>query len=191
MGAGVWSAWSAPGLSVVPLCAAVVVYLRGWNRLRRVEPWRWSVVRPVCFVAGVALIGVALVFLSLFLFVPLVSVFFEAFKKGWEVYVAAITEAAMRGEITDFRESLRRRLALLQGVTLADMERVYTDRLQINPGAAELIAACQKVGLKVLLVSGGFTFFANRGLVTCEDLQKRTIRYLDFTIWSIVIHRSV
>jgi sulfate transport system permease protein len=39
------------------------------------------------------LIGVALVFLSLFLFVPLVSVFFEAFKKGWEVYVAAITEA--------------------------------------------------------------------------------------------------
>ena len=39
------------------------------------------------------LLGVALVFLSLFLFVPLVSVFFEAFKKGWEVYVAAITEA--------------------------------------------------------------------------------------------------
>ena len=81
---------------------------------------------------------------------------------GRKAQVAAITEAAMRGEITDFRESLRRRLALLQGVTLADMERVYTERLQINPGAAELIAACQKVGLKVLLVSGGFTFFANR-----------------------------
>ena len=60
MGAGVWSAWSAPGLAVMPLCAAVIVYLRGWNRLRRVEPWRWSVVRPVCFVAGVALIGIAL-----------------------------------------------------------------------------------------------------------------------------------
>jgi len=81
---------------------------------------------------------------------------------GRKAQVAAITEAAMRGEITDFRESLRRRLALLQGVTLADMERVYTERLQINPGAAELIAACQKAGLKVLLVSGGFTFFANR-----------------------------
>ena len=39
------------------------------------------------------LIGVALVFLSLFLFVPLVTVFFEAFKKGWSVYLAAITEA--------------------------------------------------------------------------------------------------
>ena len=81
---------------------------------------------------------------------------------GRKAQVAAITEAAMRGEITDFRESLRRRLALLQGVTLADMESVYTERLQINPGAAELIAACQKAGLKVLLVSGGFTFFANR-----------------------------
>ena len=81
---------------------------------------------------------------------------------GRKAEVAAITEAAMRGEITDFKESLRRRLALLKGVTLADMERVYAERLQINPGAAELIAACQKAGLKVLLVSGGFTFFADR-----------------------------
>jgi phosphoserine phosphatase len=81
---------------------------------------------------------------------------------GRKAEVAAITEAAMRGEITDFKESLRRRLALLKGVTLADMERVYTERLQINPGAAELIAACQQVGMKVLLVSGGFTYFADR-----------------------------
>ncbi len=81
---------------------------------------------------------------------------------GRKAEVAAITEAAMRGEITDFKESLRRRLALLKGVTLADMERVYKERLQINPGAAELISACHKAGLQVLLVSGGFTFFANR-----------------------------
>ena len=74
---------------------------------------------------------------------------------GRKAEVAAITEAAMRGEITDFKDSLRRRLALLQGVTLADMERVYTERLQINPGAHELIAACHQAGLKVLLVSGG------------------------------------
>jgi phosphoserine phosphatase len=52
---------------------------------------------------------------------------------GRKAEVAAITEAAMRGEITDFKESLRRRLALLKGVTLADMERVYTERLKINP----------------------------------------------------------
>jgi len=76
--------------------------------------------------------------------------------------VAAITEAAMRGEITDFKDSLRRRVALLRGVTMADMERVYVERLRINPGAAELIRACQGAGLKVLLVSGGFTFFAQR-----------------------------
>jgi phosphoserine phosphatase len=81
---------------------------------------------------------------------------------GRKSEVAAITEAAMRGEITDFKESLRRRLALLKGVTLDDMERVYTERLLINPGAAELITACQKAGMKVLLVSGGFTFFADR-----------------------------
>jgi phosphoserine phosphatase len=81
---------------------------------------------------------------------------------GRKAEVAAITEAAMRGEITDFKESLRRRLALLKGVTLDDMARVYNERLQINPGAAELIRACHQAGLKVLLVSGGFTFFANR-----------------------------
>ena len=74
--------------------------------------------------------------------------------------VAAITEAAMRGEITDFKDSLRRRLALLQGVTVADLEGVKTQRLRLNPGAAALVAACQKPGLKVLLVSGGFTYFA-------------------------------
>ena len=86
---------------------------------------------------------------------------------GRKAEVAAITEAAMRGEITDFKDSLRRRVALLKGVTLADMERVYTERLRLNPGAAELIQACKAVGMKVLLVSGGFTFFAHR---VCERL---------------------
>ena len=81
---------------------------------------------------------------------------------GRKAEVAAITEAAMRGEITDFKDSLRRRVALLEGVTVADMERVYTERLRINLGAAELITACKAVGMKVLLVSGGFTYFANR-----------------------------
>ncbi|HEX5737589.1 MAG TPA: phosphoserine phosphatase SerB, partial [Hydrogenophaga sp.] len=81
---------------------------------------------------------------------------------GKKPEVAAITEAAMRGEITDFKESLRQRVALLRGVTIADMERVYVERLRINPGAAELIRACKAAGLKVLLVSGGFTFFSER-----------------------------
>ncbi|BAO82638.1 phosphoserine phosphatase [Serpentinimonas maccroryi] len=81
---------------------------------------------------------------------------------GRKAEVAAITEAAMRGEITDFKDSLRRRVALLEGVTVADMERVYAERLRLNPGAAALAAACRAAGLKTLLVSGGFTFFAER-----------------------------
>ena len=81
---------------------------------------------------------------------------------GRKEEVAAITEAAMRGEITDYKESLRRRVALLRGVTVADMEQVYTQRLQLNPGAENLVKACQAAGLKVLLVSGGFTFFTDR-----------------------------
>ena len=81
---------------------------------------------------------------------------------GLKEEVAAITEATMRGEIADFKESLRRRVALLRGVTVADMELVYTSRLQLNPGAQELVKACKEAGLKTMLVSGGFTFFADR-----------------------------
>lgn len=81
---------------------------------------------------------------------------------GRKAEVAAITEAAMRGEIADFKDSLRRRVALLKGVSLASMAQVYRERLQLNPGAAELVAACKAVGMKVLLVSGGFTFFSDR-----------------------------
>ncbi len=81
---------------------------------------------------------------------------------GRKAEVAAITEAAMRGEIGDFKDSLRRRLALLAGVPEQALEQVWRGRLRLNPGAAELVQACRRAGLKVLLVSGGFTFFAER-----------------------------
>jgi phosphoserine phosphatase len=81
---------------------------------------------------------------------------------GRKEEVAAITEAAMRGEIADYKESLRRRVALLRGVTVADLERTYVERLQLNPGAEALVQACKAAGLKILLVSGGFTFFTDR-----------------------------
>lgn len=81
---------------------------------------------------------------------------------GRKAEVATITEAAMRGEIADFKDSLRRRVALLKGVSVDSMEEVYKERLQLNPGAADLIAACKKAGMKVLLVSGGFTYFTDR-----------------------------
>jgi phosphoserine phosphatase len=80
---------------------------------------------------------------------------------GRKAEVAAITEAAMRGEIADYKDSLRRRVALLKGVTVAHMEEVLNHRLQLNPGAENLVKACQATGMKVLLVSGGFTFFTD------------------------------
>ena len=71
-------------------------------------------------------------------------------------------EAAMRGEISDYKESLRQRVALLRGVPATALHQVYEQRLKLNPGARELVQACKAAGLKVLLVSGGFTFFADR-----------------------------
>src|ERR1700704_3646092 len=81
---------------------------------------------------------------------------------GKKAEVAAITEAAMRGEIADYKESLRRRVALLRGLPVAALQRVYDERLRFNPGAERLVAVCQAAGLKTLLVSGGFTFFTDR-----------------------------
>jgi phosphoserine phosphatase len=81
---------------------------------------------------------------------------------GRKAEVAAITEAAMRGEITDYKDSLRRRVALLKGVPESALERVYAERLRLNPGAEALVDACRRAGLKTLLVSGGFTFFTDR-----------------------------
>jgi phosphoserine phosphatase len=81
---------------------------------------------------------------------------------GRKAEVAAITEAAMRGEISDYKDSLRRRVALLAGVPEAALEQVYRERLRLNPGAETLVRACQAAGLRTLLVSGGFTFFTDR-----------------------------
>jgi phosphoserine phosphatase len=80
---------------------------------------------------------------------------------GRKAEVAAVTAAAMRGEI-DWPESLRRRVAHLRGLEEATLARVHDERLRFNPGAERLIAAAQRRGLKTLLVSGGFTFFTDR-----------------------------
>lgn len=81
---------------------------------------------------------------------------------GLKAEVAAITEAAMRGEIKDFSESLTRRMALLKGVGEDLIERVYQERLHLSPGAEILLTAAKAAGLKTLLVSGGFTHFTER-----------------------------
>ena len=81
---------------------------------------------------------------------------------GRKTEVAAITEATMRGEITDYKESLRCRVALLAGVPETALHEVYSKHLQLNPGVQRFVQACQAAGLKTLLVSGGFTFFSER-----------------------------
>jgi phosphoserine phosphatase len=81
--------------------------------------------------------------------------------QGLKPQVAAITESAMRGEI-EFAESLRRRVALLEGLDESALQRVYEERLQLNPGARKLIDTLKSRNIKTLLVSGGFNFFTDR-----------------------------
>jgi phosphoserine phosphatase len=80
---------------------------------------------------------------------------------GRKPEIAAITAQAMRGEI-DYAESLRRRVALLKGLQASALERVYSERLELTAGAEQLVSACRQSGVRLLLVSGGFTFFTQR-----------------------------
>jgi len=80
---------------------------------------------------------------------------------GKKAEIAAITAQAMRGEI-EYQESLRRRVAALANVPETALRDVYDQRLKLTPGAQELVAACKKNGVQLLLVSGGFTFFTER-----------------------------
>jgi len=80
---------------------------------------------------------------------------------GFGAHVAAITERAMRGEIA-FEPALRERVALLKGLPVNMLERVYAERVRLNPGARALTATMRAHGAHTLLVSGGFTFFTRR-----------------------------
>lgn len=81
---------------------------------------------------------------------------------GRKAEVAAMTEAAMRDATMDFSRSLKQRLALLAGVSEDVLQHVYQERLQLSLGAQPLLQAVKKVGMKTLLVSGGFTFFTEK-----------------------------
>jgi phosphoserine phosphatase len=75
--------------------------------------------------------------------------------------IAGITAQAMRGEI-DYPESLKRRVRMLEDLDEKILEDVYREKLRLTPGAEELVAACKSYGIKLLLVSGGFTFYTGR-----------------------------
>jgi phosphoserine phosphatase len=67
----------------------------------------------------------------------------------------------MRGEI-NFSEGLKRRVALLQGLDQSMLHRVYDERLKLNPGAEKMLKRLKTVGIRTMLISGGFTFFTDR-----------------------------
>ncbi|MBU3621611.1 phosphoserine phosphatase SerB [Polynucleobacter sp. CS-Odin-A6] len=112
---------------------------------------------------------------------------------GKKAAVAEITEATMRGEIRDFKESLRRRVALLAGVNADVLESVYRERLRPNPGAFELLAGAKERGLYTLLVSGGFTFFTEKLQrdLGFQQTQANTLEIIDGKLTGKVIGKIV
>ncbi|MDA9826019.1 phosphoserine phosphatase SerB [Porticoccaceae bacterium] len=80
-----------------------------------------------------------------------------AIEAGVGEQVAAITEAAMQGQL-DFKQSFSQRLALLEGLD-ANVLQTVAERLQLNEGAEHLIKTLKQLGYKTAIVSGGFTFF--------------------------------
>ena len=80
---------------------------------------------------------------------------------GIKPQVAEITAAAMRGEL-DFCTSLTRRVALLAGLDVGALQRVYDERLKLMPGAEVMLRGFQAAGAQTLLISGGFTFFTDK-----------------------------
>lgn len=80
---------------------------------------------------------------------------------GLKPVIAEITERAMRGEL-DFADALRRRVAMLKGLDLSALDRVYAERIRLNPGAKTLLATMRKNGARTMLVSGGFSFYTQR-----------------------------
>ncbi|MEM6620919.1 MAG: phosphoserine phosphatase SerB [Pseudomonadota bacterium] len=80
---------------------------------------------------------------------------------GVREQVVAITEPAMRGEIS-FEESLRARVALMKGLDADRLRDVYDQRVTLNPGARTLVQTMRAHGAHTALVSGGFTYFTER-----------------------------
>lgn len=80
---------------------------------------------------------------------------------GYKAEVAIITEKAMNGEL-DFREALRARVKLLEGLPEAVLQQAYDERVEFMPGGRELVQTMRAEGAYCLLVSGGFTFFTSR-----------------------------
>ncbi len=106
--------------------------------------------------------------------------------------VAQITEAAMRGEIMDFKDSLRRRVALLKGTHESALASVLQQALQLNPGAKKLVSTCKEQGLKILLVSGGFTYFADavQGMLEIDYTRSNVLEIKDHVLTGRLVEQA-
>lgn len=91
--------------------------------------------------------------------------------------VVAITERAMRGEI-DFEGALRERVALMKGLPESALPDCFAERVELSPGARELVQGCRAAGMHCALVSGGFTFFTERVAQLCGFHENRANRLL-------------
>ncbi len=80
---------------------------------------------------------------------------------GIKPKIAEITERAMNGEL-DFKDALRERVSLLKGVSKAQLEEVYNNKITVQVGAETLVKTMASNGARCVLVSGGFTFFTSR-----------------------------
>jgi phosphoserine phosphatase len=107
---------------------------------------------------------------------------------GKKSEVAAITAAAMRGEL-DWPASLKARVALLAGLDAHILQRVYDERLTLTPGATALVAAAKRAGIHTLLVSGGFTFFTERLKATLglDEAHSNVLEIVDHKLTGRVV----
>jgi phosphoserine phosphatase len=111
---------------------------------------------------------------------------------GRKAEVAAVTAQAMRGEI-EYDESLRRRVAVLKGLPESALEQLYTERVRLSPGAERLIEGVKKAGLKILLVSGGFTHITDRlkTRLGLDYVRSNTLAVKDGTLTGELVGRIV
>ncbi|WP_353172137.1 phosphoserine phosphatase SerB [Paracandidimonas soli] len=100
---------------------------------------------------------------------------------GLRTSMAAMTAAAMRGEGGDYAQNLRKRVGMLAGVPESVLETVWRERIRPTPGAETLIQACKAAGLRCILVTSGFTWFAEKlkTRLQLDDLRANVLEIAD------------